>query len=108
MTTYQRWRTRTATPEPSAPRVLRIDDKPQSSWRSAMQRSRVTVEYGHLPGQVFEHEVDGVYCVVRDISGGRPDIPLAQVLEALELRVNHWRDTARDAPRVSRGGLEPP
>lgn len=71
-----------------------------------MQRSRVTVEYGHLPGQVFEHEVDGVYCVVRDISGGRPDIPLEQVLEALDLRLNQWRDAGGDAPGFPRNLLE--
>ena len=34
-----------------------------------MERSRVTVEYSHLPGQVFEHEANGVYCVTRSIGG---------------------------------------
>ncbi|GAA0985560.1 hypothetical protein GCM10009555_061220 [Acrocarpospora macrocephala] len=62
-----------------------------------MQRSRVTVQYGHMPSQVFEHEVDGVYCVVRDISGGRPDIPIEQVLEALELQLTKWRAAGGDA-----------
>ena len=63
-----------------------------------MQRSRVTVEYGHLPGQVFEHEVDGVYCVVRDITGTPPGIPIEQVLEALDLRLSQWRQAGGDAP----------
>jgi len=62
-----------------------------------MQRSRVTVQYGYLPGQVFEHEVDGVYCVVRDITGGRPDIPIEQVLEALDLALSQWRAAEGDA-----------
>jgi hypothetical protein len=62
-----------------------------------MQRSRVTVEYGHLPGQVFEHEVDGVYCVVRDIAGRPPDIPIEQVLEALDLQLSQWRRAGGDA-----------
>lgn len=62
-----------------------------------MQRSRVTVQYGHMPGQVFEHEVDGVYCVAQDISGGRPDIPIEQVLEALELQLTKWRAAGGDA-----------
>ena len=34
-----------------------------------VERSRVTVEYSHLPGQVFEHEAYGVYCVTRSIGG---------------------------------------
>ena len=63
-----------------------------------MQRNRVTVEYGHLPGQVFEHEVDGVYCVVRDITGLPPDIPVEQVLEALDLQLSQWRQAGGDAP----------
>jgi hypothetical protein len=63
-----------------------------------MQRNRVTVEYGHLPGQVFEHEVDGVYCVVRDITGLPPDIPVEQVLEALDLQLSRWRQAGGDAP----------
>ena len=62
-----------------------------------MQRSRVTVEYGYLPGQVFEHERDGVYCVVRDISGRPPDIPVEQVLEALDLQLSRWREAGGDA-----------
>ena len=66
-----------------------------------MQRSRVTVEYGYLPGQVFEHERDGVYCVVRDVSGRPPDIPVEQVLEALDLQLSQWRQ-AGETPRASR------
>ena len=62
-----------------------------------MQRSRVTVEYGYLPGQVFEHERDGVYCVVRDVSGRPPDIPVEQVLEALDLQLSRWRLAGGDA-----------
>jgi hypothetical protein len=71
-----------------------------------MQRSRVTVEYGHLPGQVFEHEVDGVYCVVRDITGGRPDIPIEQVLEALDLTLAQWRAANGEAPAFPNNLLE--
>lgn len=71
-----------------------------------MQRSRVTVEYGHLPAQVFEHEVDGVYCVVRDINGSRPDIPIEQVLEAVDLRLNQWRQGGGDAPGFPSNLLE--
>ncbi|HET8658247.1 MAG TPA: hypothetical protein VFM55_04515 [Micromonosporaceae bacterium] len=71
-----------------------------------MQRSRVTVQYGHLPGQVFEHEVDGVYCVVRDISGGRPDIPIEQVLEALDHRLAQWRANGGEAPSFPNNLLE--
>lgn len=56
-----------------------------------MERSRVTVEYSHLPGQVFEHEANGVYCITRSI-GGRPpdDVTLGQVLEALEHALEMW------------------
>ena len=71
-----------------------------------MQRSRVTVEYGHLPGQVFEHEVDGVYCVARDISGRPPDIPIEQVLEALDLELSRWRRAGGDAPGFPSNLLE--
>ena len=71
-----------------------------------MQRSRVTVEYGHLPGQVFEHEVDGVYCVVRDITGNPPDIPIEQVLEALDLRLSQWRQAGGDAQGFPNNLLE--
>jgi hypothetical protein len=71
-----------------------------------MQRSRVTVEYGHLPGQVFEHEVDGVYCVVRDITGSPPDIPIEQVLEALDLRLSQWRQAGGDAQGFPNNLLE--
>lgn len=56
-----------------------------------MERSRVTVEYSHLPGQVFEHEANGVYCETRHISGPTPeDVKLGQVLEALELALEIW------------------
>ena len=56
-----------------------------------MERSRVTVEYSHLPGQVFEHEANGVYCLTRDISGPTPeDVKLGQVLEALENALELW------------------
>lgn len=56
-----------------------------------MERSRVTVEYSHLPGQVFEHEANGVYCVTRHVSGPTPeDVKLGQVLEALEHALELW------------------
>ena len=56
-----------------------------------MERSRVTVEYSHLPGQVFEHEANGVYCVTRSIGGRTPDdVTLSRVLEALELALETW------------------
>ena len=56
-----------------------------------MERSRVTVEYSHLPGQVFEHEAYGVYCITRSIGGPSPDdVPLGQVLEALEHALEIW------------------
>ena len=56
-----------------------------------MERSRVTVEYSHLPGQVFEHEANGVYCVTRSIGGRTPDdVTLGQVLEALEHALEIW------------------
>jgi hypothetical protein len=56
-----------------------------------VERSRVTVEYSHLPGQVFEHEAYGVYCVTRHISGPTPeDVKLGQVLEALEHALDLW------------------
>ncbi len=71
-----------------------------------MQRSRVTVVYGHLPGQVFEHEVDGLYCVVQEIDGSRPDIPIEQVLEALDLRLAQWRLAQGDAPAFPQNLLE--
>ena len=51
----------------------------------AMERSRVTVEYKHLYQQVFEHEAEGVNCVVQDISGGLPEqLTLDQALDAVE------------------------
>ena len=56
-----------------------------------MERSRVTVEYSHLPGQVFEHEAYGVYCLTRTIGGRTPDdVTLGQVLEALEHALEMW------------------
>ena len=56
-----------------------------------MERSRVTVEYSHLPGQVFEHEANGVYCVTRSIGGRTPDdVTLGRVLEALEHALEIW------------------
>lgn len=56
-----------------------------------MERSRVTVEFSHLPGQVFEHEADGIYCVTRGIGGPTPDdVTLGQVLEALEHALEIW------------------
>ncbi|MGW5417394.1 hypothetical protein [Actinomadura geliboluensis] len=56
-----------------------------------MERSRVTVEYSHLPGQVFEHEANGVYCLTRDISGPTPeDLKIGPVLEALEHALELW------------------
>lgn len=56
-----------------------------------MERSRVTVEYSHLPGQVFEHEANGVYCVTRHVSGPTPEyVKLGQVLEALEHALELW------------------
>jgi hypothetical protein len=56
-----------------------------------MERSRVTVQYNYLPGQVFEHETEGLYCVVRKIEGPHPDLGLTQVLEAIQLRLDQWR-----------------
>ncbi len=56
-----------------------------------MDRSRVTVEYSHLPGQVFEHEANGIYCITRSVGGRTPDdVTLSQVLEALELALEMW------------------
>jgi hypothetical protein len=56
-----------------------------------VERSRVTVEYSHLPGQVFEHEASGVYCATRSIGGPSPDdVTLGQVLEALEHALEIW------------------
>jgi hypothetical protein len=59
-----------------------------------VQRSRVTVEYNYLPGQVFEHEVEGLYCVVREVDGRQPELPLPQVLEALAVRLQQWQAAA--------------
>jgi hypothetical protein len=55
-----------------------------------MERSRVTVEYKHLFQQVFEHEAEGVNCVVQDISGGLPQLTLDQALDAVETRLARW------------------
>lgn len=56
-----------------------------------MERSRVTVEYKHLHQQVFEHESEGVHCVVQDITGGVPEhLTLAQALDAVETRLAKW------------------
>lgn len=57
-----------------------------------MQRNRVTVEYNYLPGQVFEHEVEGLYCVAREIDGPTPSIQLDQVLEALDIALRRWQN----------------
>lgn len=57
-----------------------------------MERSRVTVEYSHLPGQVFEHEANGVYCITKSVSGPVPeDLKLGPVLEALENTLEQWQ-----------------
>jgi hypothetical protein len=57
-----------------------------------MERARVTVEYSHLPGQIFEHQTNGLYCRTADIDGLTPeDLKLAPVLEALENTLEHWR-----------------
>ena len=56
-----------------------------------MERSRVTVEYKHLHQQVFEHEAEGVHCVVENITGGLPEhLTLAQALDAVETRLEKW------------------
>ena len=56
-----------------------------------MERSRVTVEFKHLHQQVFEHEAEGVHCVVQNISGAVPELlTLNQALDAIETRLYHW------------------
>lgn len=56
-----------------------------------MDRSRVTVEYSHLPGQIFEHEAGGVFCSTASIDGGSPhDLKVQTVLEALENALDLW------------------
>jgi hypothetical protein len=56
-----------------------------------MERSRVTVEYRHLHQQVFEHEVEGVHCVVQTVSGGLPEhLTLGQALDAVQSRLTRW------------------
>ncbi len=56
-----------------------------------MERSRVTVEYRHLHQQVFEHEVEGVHCVVQTVSGSVPEhLTLGQALDAVQSRLTRW------------------
>lgn len=56
-----------------------------------MERSRVTVEFSHLPGQIFEHEANGVYCSTTKVNGPTPDdLNLRTVLEALEHSLDLW------------------
>lgn len=56
-----------------------------------MERSRVTVEYRHLHQQCFEHEAEGVHCVVQDITGGLPEeLTKTQALDAVESRLQRW------------------
>ena len=58
-----------------------------------MQRSRVTVEYSHLPGQIFEHEAGSVFCVTAGIEGRSPrDLKVPTVLEALENALDLWAE----------------
>lgn len=57
-----------------------------------MQRNRVTVQYNYLPGQVFLHEVEGLYCVAREVDGPTPSIQLEQVLEALDIALRQWQN----------------
>lgn len=56
-----------------------------------MERSRVTVEFSHLPGQIFEHEANGVYCSTARVNGPPPnDLTMQTVLEALEHALDLW------------------
>lgn len=56
-----------------------------------MERSRVTVEYRHLHQQTFEHEAEGVHCVVQNITGGVPELlTLQQALDAVQTRLSRW------------------
>ncbi len=56
-----------------------------------MERSRVTVEYRHLHQQVFEHEVEGVHCVVQAINGAVPEhLTVSQALDAVQSRLVQW------------------
>lgn len=56
-----------------------------------MERSRVTVEYRHLHQQTFEHEAEGVHCVVQNISGGVPEmLTMQQALDAVQTRLSRW------------------
>lgn len=57
-----------------------------------MERSRVKVEYSHLHQQVFEHEAEGVHCVVQKITGGQPEhLTKAQALDAVQTRIAAWQ-----------------
>ena len=55
-----------------------------------MERSRVTVEYSYLPDSVFEHEVEGIHCVIRAVDGPTPDLRMNEVLAALQMRLDKW------------------
>lgn len=56
-----------------------------------MERSRVNVQYRHLHQQTFEHEAEGVHCVVQDISGGVPELlTKQQALDAVQTRLSRW------------------
>lgn len=56
-----------------------------------MERSRVTVEYRHLHQQTFEHEAEGVHCVVQNITGGVPELlTKQQALDAVQTRLSRW------------------
>ena len=66
-----------------------------------MERSRVTVEYRHLPQQVFEHESEGVHCVVEELTGSVPEhLTLQQAVDAVQTRLDRWQ-----GPRI--GFAEP-
>jgi hypothetical protein len=57
-----------------------------------MERSRVKVEYSHLHQQVFEHEAEGVHCVVQSIDGGVPELLTKnQALDAIQTRLEQWQ-----------------
>lgn len=65
-----------------------------------MERSRVTVEYRHLHQQVFEHEAQGVHCVVQNIGGGVPEnLSIEQALDAIETRLLSWAGPIEGFPR---------
>jgi hypothetical protein len=71
-----------------------------------VQRSRVTVQYNYLPDQVFEHEVDGLYCVVREVAGSPPNVPLTQVLEALDIALRRWEAAGGDVGEFPPNAVE--